>query len=66
MTTQSEAPIRTGIVKSAGLLPLDELLALRESGDSALDHCLRRVVETAATGAGERVAAFNASPPLRR
>ncbi|HEU5108376.1 MAG TPA: FxSxx-COOH cyclophane-containing RiPP peptide [Micromonosporaceae bacterium] len=63
--TTPEAPIRTGIPLAAGL-PLHELLALREAGDSVLDHCLRRVVESATAGAGERVAAFNASPPRRR
>jgi FXSXX-COOH protein len=50
------------MVKAADL-PLHELLALREAGDSVLDHCLRRVVETAASGARDRVSAFNASPP---
>jgi FXSXX-COOH protein len=63
MTT--EAPIRTGVVKAADL-PLHELLALREAGDGALDHCLRRVVESARTDPRGRVAAFNASPPRRR
>jgi FXSXX-COOH protein len=62
MTTPPEQRIRTGMVKAADL-PLHELLALREAGDSVLDHCLRRIVETAASGARDRVAAFNASPP---
>ncbi|WP_305788153.1 hypothetical protein [Symbioplanes lichenis] len=54
----------TDLLRAADL-PLDDLLALRAAGDTVLDHCLRRVVEDAASGACERVAAFNAAP-LRR
>lgn len=63
MTTAPEPRIRTGMVKAADV-PLSELLALREAGDSVLDHCLRRVVDAAASGKN-RVSAFNASPPRR-
>jgi hypothetical protein len=44
-------------------VPLSELLALAEEGDSVLDHCLRRVTELATVPREDRVAAFNASPP---
>jgi FXSXX-COOH protein len=64
MTPPPTTPIRTGLVRAADL-PLDELLALREGGDTVLDHCLRRVVENEASGRREYVAAFN-SAPLRR
>jgi hypothetical protein len=56
--------ITTGLVRAADL-PLDELLALRRSGNAVLDHCLRRVVEAAASGRPAQVAAFNAAPPRR-
>lgn len=56
--------ITTGMVRAADL-PLDELLALRRSGNPVLDHCLRRVVEAAASGRPAQVAAFNAAPPRR-
>jgi hypothetical protein len=62
MTAHPEPQIRTGMVKAANL-PLHELLSLRESGDTALDHCLQRVAKIASSGSHGRVAAFNASPP---
>jgi FXSXX-COOH protein len=64
MTPPPATPIRTGLVRAADL-SLEELLALREGGDTVLDHCLRRVVENAASGKRDNVAAFNAAP-LRR
>ena len=64
MTRPHATPITTGLIRAADL-PLDELLALREGGDTVLDHCLRRLVENAASGTRERVAAFNAAPPRR-
>lgn len=64
MTTRTEPPVHTGLVKAADL-PLHELLALRGAGDTALDHCLRRVAESASADSQEWVAAFNASPPRR-
>jgi len=60
MTTQSATPIRTGLARTTDL-SLSELLSLRATGDTALDHCLRRVVETAALPKEDRVAAFNAA-----
>ena len=62
MTPSTATPIKTELVRAADL-PLAELLALRAAGDTVLDHCLRRVVERAASGAAGRVAAFNAAPP---
>jgi hypothetical protein len=62
MTADSAPPIPTGLVRAADL-GLHELLALRESGDRALDLCLRRVAESASSGTRDSVAAFNASPP---
>lgn len=62
MTADSRRTIPTGVAKTTDL-PLQELLALRECGDGVLDHCLRRVVESASSGTRDRVAAFNASPP---
>ncbi|MEU4243728.1 FxSxx-COOH cyclophane-containing RiPP peptide [Actinoplanes sp. NPDC026619] len=64
MTPPNATPIETGLVRVADV-PLDQLLALREAGDTALGHCLRRVIERAASGKQESVAAFNAAP-LRR
>ncbi|WP_328477247.1 FXSXX-COOH protein [Actinoplanes sp. NBC_00393] len=64
MTLPHAPSIETGLVRVADV-PLDDLLALRRDGDTALDHCLRRVVERAASGKPESVAAFNAAP-LRR
>ncbi|MFI5933651.1 hypothetical protein [Actinoplanes sp. NPDC051494] len=64
MTPPESATIFTGLIRAADL-PLDELLARRAAGDTALDHCLRRVVEQATSGTRERAAAFNAAP-LRR
>jgi FXSXX-COOH protein len=63
--TAPTTSIHTGLVKpdSLGALSLRELLELRESGDSALDRCLRRVAEEDASSREDRVAAFNASPP---
>lgn len=65
MTAPLASTIKTGLVRAADL-PLDELLRLRAQGDSALDHCLRRVVVAATADNRERVAAFNAAPPRRR
>jgi FXSXX-COOH protein len=65
MTPPNATEIKTGLVRAADL-SLAELLSLRGGGDTVLDHCLRRVVENAASGARERVAAFNAAPPPRR
>ena len=62
--TPNRADVKTGLLRAADL-PLDQLLALRRSGDAALDHCLRRVIDAAASGVQERVAAFNAAPPRR-
>jgi FXSXX-COOH protein len=64
MTPSQAITIKTGLVRAADL-PLDQLLALRESGDAALDHCMRQVVESASSGAREVVAAFNAAPVRR-
>jgi hypothetical protein len=64
MTPSPATPIRTGLVCAADL-SLEELLVRRKDGDSALDHCLRRVVEDATSGERNSVAAFNAAP-LRR
>jgi FXSXX-COOH protein len=62
--TPSDLPVPTGLLRAADL-SLEELLARREAGDTALDLCLRRVVESVASGKRESVAAFNAAP-LRR
>jgi FXSXX-COOH protein len=62
MTQPSASPIKTGLLRVADL-PLDELLALSETGDTVFDHCLRRVVRGATSETPERVAAFNAAPP---
>ncbi|MGN9911631.1 FxSxx-COOH cyclophane-containing RiPP peptide [Phytohabitans sp. LJ34] len=62
MSDNGQKLIPTAMVDAAHR-PLRELLALRESGDSALDHCLRRVAEEAANGSRNRVAAFNACLP---
>jgi FXSXX-COOH protein len=64
MTPPNASEIQTGLVRAADL-SLGDLLALRGDGDTVLDHCLRRVVRNAASGARERVAAFNAAPPRR-
>jgi len=64
MTPAESAPITTDLIRAADL-PWDELLARRAAGDTVLDHCLRRVVDQAASGTRERAAAFNAAP-LRR
>ncbi|XVV14837.1 FxSxx-COOH cyclophane-containing RiPP peptide [Actinoplanes sp. CA-131856] len=64
MTPPPAPSIETGLVRVADMT-LDELLALRKRGDTALDHCLRRVVERASSGEPDSVAAFNAAP-LRR
>ena len=64
MTQPTASPIKTRLVRAAEL-PLEELLAVREGGDTVLDHCLRRVVQDATSGNRERVAAFNAAPPRR-
>ncbi|MEU8821131.1 FXSXX-COOH protein [Actinoplanes sp. NPDC048796] len=64
MTPPSAHSIETRLVRVADM-PLDELLALRKRGDTALDHCLRRVLERASSGEQDSVAAFN-SAPLRR
>jgi hypothetical protein len=61
MTPPHAASIQTGLVRAADL-PLEELLALRRDGDTVLDHCLRRVVEIAASGTRDTVSAFNAAP----
>jgi FXSXX-COOH protein len=60
--TPSAPDVETGLLRAADL-PLDELLALHRGGDAALDHCLRRVLESSTSGGHERVAAFNAAPP---
>ena len=62
MTPPTASAIMTGLLRVADV-PLDELLALSETGDTVLDHCLRRVVQSATSGTSERVAAFNAAPP---
>lgn len=64
MTPPNAPSFKTGLVRAADL-SLDDLLALRKDGDTVLDHCLRRVVENAASGARTSVAAFNAAPPRR-
>ncbi|GAA0535436.1 hypothetical protein GCM10010172_15820 [Paractinoplanes ferrugineus] len=64
MTSPHAPTIETGLLRVADL-PLHELLALRKGGDSALDHCLRRLSERDASEEQESVAAFNAAP-LRR
>jgi hypothetical protein len=64
MTPPHAPAIETGLLRAADM-PLHELLALRKNGDSALDHCLRRLAERDASGEQESVAAFNAAP-LRR
>jgi FXSXX-COOH protein len=64
MTPPPTAPtIETGLLRTLDL-PLAELAARHAAGDSALAHCLRRVVEQAASGT-RATAAFNAAP-LRR
>lgn len=64
MTRPIASTIKTGLVRAVDL-PLEELMARREGGDTALDHCLRRLVEDARSGHRSRVAAFNAAPPRR-
>jgi FXSXX-COOH protein len=64
MTQPTASPIKTGLVRAAEL-QLEELLVLREGGDTVLDHCLRRIVQDAKSGNREGVAAFNAAPPRR-
>jgi hypothetical protein len=65
MSPPAESYVQTGLVRVTEL-GLDELLALRRSGDAVLDHCLTRVVEAAVGGRPAPVAAFNAAPPRRR
>jgi FXSXX-COOH protein len=64
MTPSGSTFLTTDLVRVADL-PLDELIALRDAGDTALDHSLRRVVAQTRSGEREGVAAFNAAP-LRR
>lgn len=64
MSVEASRPLITGMAR-AGTVPLEELLALREGGDSVLDRCLLRVVESAASNCAGRVAAFNAALPDR-
>lgn len=54
-----EAAVRTNMIVAADL-SLAELDTLRESGDSVLDHCLRRIAGT--TDPAERITAFTSGP----
>ena len=64
MTPPTDSAVRTQLVRAADL-SVAELARLHQDGDSVLDHCLRRVVERAASDQPGRVAAFNAAPPRR-
>jgi len=64
MTPPTAPEIKTGLVRVTDL-QLGELLAVRNGGDSALEHCVRRVVAQARSHDRARVAAFNAAAPRR-